>query len=258
MSPVNVPILVSQEALASEDPYDLIGSNIFMVNGLLDRHLDWAEIAVDALRSYYVDYFVSQLHNGGFSQFVYNTRWGAAVEYLEDGLAAMGATRHHAQIEQAAQKMEDRPGVGGLRRFFASDYFNENAEREILNELTGRFLALQDEEDLTQLNSTWLRNHLDRRATAIPDLTARIARARAAEPRYTKIIRALCDEAGFVLDRVTAGFPSNVHSGQPTIAWHFLTDHGHHHMLHVDGKAIMLRGHTDEIVCEMVVGHEYD
>lgn len=69
-------VIVSIDAMGSDDPCDLISSNIDVVNALLNEHLNPDEISIDALRSYYVDYFLSQLNNGGFSQFVYNSRWG--------------------------------------------------------------------------------------------------------------------------------------------------------------------------------------
>ncbi len=264
-------VLVSQEALASNDPYDLIYSNIEVVNAQLEEHLKHEEISTDALRSYYVDFFLAQLNNGGFSQFVYNSGWGECIDYITDGFEAMGATRHLELFEDAARKMRERPGIEGLKRFFESDYFDENPERDILDEFNDGFFALEESEDLIELNAAWLRGlpHLaalskqeiaeevEQRAQAIPDREARIAEALAAEPRYMKVIRALCASAGHELDRVTAGDPSGEYKGQPVLAWHFLTDQGHHHMVDLDGKAIMFKGDTEEVVCEIDAGPEF-
>jgi hypothetical protein len=139
--------------------------------------------------------------------------------------------------------------------------------REELNALDDDFRAAGKVEDLLVLNAAWLRKHpklcpmrteedmhqeARRRGRALPDRERRIAEARANEPRYMKLIRALCDRAGQELERVTAGDPSRVHEGTCALAWHFITDKGHHHMIEAGGKAIMFRGHsTTDRVCEV-------
>jgi hypothetical protein len=85
------------------------------------------------------------------------------------------------------------------------------------------------------------------RGAALTDREARRAAARAAEPRYVKLIRALCDRAGQKLDHITAGTPED-HLGERTMAWHFLTDRGHFYMVEADGKAFMHDGKSREVV----------
>jgi len=260
-------VVVSEGAFASNDPYDIILSNIEFLNAQLEEYLTHDEIAINSLRSYYVDYFLTQLENGGFSQFVYNSSWGECIDYITDGFAAMGAVKHRELFEQAAEQMSKRLGIEGLKRFFASDYFGENEERDILNEFNNAFFELSATEDLVSLNAQWLRQlpelvvlpddqlreELRRRVAAIPNREERIAAALAAEPRYMKLIRALCKTAGYQFDRVTAGDPTHTLNGQQVMAWHFLTGDGHFHMVEKDRKALMFRGHTDEVVCEIAV-----
>jgi hypothetical protein len=50
---------------------------------------------------------------------------------------------------------------------------------------------------------------------------------------------------------VTAGDPNHQQNGQPVVAWHFLTDKGHHYMVDADGKAVMFNGTTKEVVTEI-------
>lgn len=96
-----------------------------------------------------------------------------------------------------------------------------------------------------------------RRGQLLPDRDTRVAEALANEPRYTKLIRALCERAGYELDRLTAGDPTRVHEGVKTMAWYFVTDHGPHHMVEWDGKAIMFRrDSTVDRVCEIDVPEE--
>ena len=149
--------------------------------------------------------------------------------------------------------------------------FGENEERDILNTFDEKFYDLCDEEDLDELNSEWLRKlpelvvmpreqlqaEVERRAAALPDREERIARALANEPRYMKLIRALCEQAGQELSRVTAGDPTHEHEGQPIVAWHFLTNVGHFYMVDVDGKGIMFHGDTHETIVEIEAGEEF-
>jgi hypothetical protein len=258
-------VIVSEQGFESSDPYDIIDSNLSFINALREEYLDFDDLPTDALRSYYVDYYLAEVNNGGFSQFVYNSRWGEPVLTLvRDGLRVMGATRHLALFEKSAALVR-RLGAKRLRTYLQSDYWGDNAERDELNAPNDEFFEISKEEDLIALNAAWLRNlpHLvvmtveemeaevKRRAAAIPDRAERIATARANEPRYMKLIRALCKHAGHELSRVTAGDPSHVYAGRQTIAWHFLTDRGHHFMVEADGKAIMFEGSSCRHICEL-------
>lgn len=265
-------VIVAAEALASDDPTEVIYSNIEVVNALLAEHFEHEEISTQALQSYYVDYFLAQLNNGGFSQFVYNSGWGACIDYITDGFAAMGAVKHLELFDRAAGQMSENPGIEGLKRFFNSEYFgDDNPERDILNEFNEEFYALEETEDLSELNAAWLRGlpnlaalaqdeidaEIAARVAAQPDRAARVAAALEAEPRYMKLIRALCAAAGQELDRITAGDPSHTYNGEQILAWHFLTNDGHHHMLDHQGRALMFQGDTTDIVAEIEAGQEY-
>jgi hypothetical protein len=158
-------------------------------------------------------------------------------------------------------------GAERLSRFFKTEYFGDNPDRDALNLPAGKFSAADVSKKLTTQNGDWLRRHPNlcpmeteeqireeakRRARALPDLAERIARARAAEPRYLKIIRALCERSGQKLDRVTAGDPTHMYRGSRLLAWHFITNLGHHHMVESGGKALMFRGPKEgECVCEI-------
>ncbi len=264
-------VIVSDTAVKSDEPYDIIQSNIEFLNAQFEKHLTHEEVSQHSLQSYYVDYFLAQLNNGGFSQFVYNSRWGDCIHHTIDGLAAMGAVKHLDLFAKATQLIKERLGAQRLQKFLSSEYFGDNEEHDILNELNSKFFALSNTEDLIELNAQWLRGlndlvvlsesdiaqEIQRRAKAIPDREARISAARNAEPRYMKLIRALCIAAGHELDRITTGDPTREYQGQRTMAWHFLTDRGHFHMLDIDGKALMFEGRTDNIVCEIEAPEEF-
>jgi hypothetical protein len=250
----------------------LIQSNIDFLNKQFDGYLQEDEVSHNGLLSYYIDYFAAQLANGGFSQFVYNSRWGQCVEYVKAGFVAIGAVNHLRAFENAAFALTNRLGEDGLQRFLTGEYFGENAERDLLNESDAEFLALEDTENLIDLNAQWLRSlpdlvaitpeeiaeEIQSRSQALPDRQQRAATALANEPRFVKLIRALCTATNQQLDRITAGDPAFQYQGQQMISWHFLTDQGHFQLADINGKAIMLKGNTDDVVCEIEAGEQYD
>jgi hypothetical protein len=265
-------IIVLEASISHDDPGEIVGSNVWFVNALFEEYLTADEIAPDALRSYYVDYYLAQVNNGGFSQFVYNSRWSPrAIRLIREGMQAIGAQRHLKAFERGA-KLVDKFGPDRLRTYFASEYFGENPDRDELNAPDEDFTAAEKVEDLLALNAAWLRKHPNlcpmpteedmrsearRRGQPLPDRERRVAAARANEPRYIKLIRALCERSGQDLQQVTAGDPTRVHEGTRTLAWHFITDKGHHHMVEASGKAIMFRGHsTTDRVCEVEAPNE--
>jgi hypothetical protein len=217
------------------------------------------------MRSYYVDYYLAQVDNGGFSQFVWNSRWAPTmVSLVREGLCLMKAERHLGLFEENVA-MVDRMGRDGLQAYLRSEYWGDNAERDALGANDERFSELSKTEDLIALNAAWLRSlpalqvrsredieaEVERRAAALPDRQERQRKALENEPRYMKLIRALSLKAGHAFVRATAGDPTHRHEGKQVLAWHFLTDKGHHYMIDVDGKAIMFDGTTRKPVTEI-------
>lgn len=252
-------VIVSDRSFASSEPYDIIESNISVVNVMFEEHLRADEIAPDAMCSYWVDYYLAQVKNGGFSQFVYNSRWALAIiSAVAEGLRAMGAKEHAALFARGREQVRAL-GERRLCAYFESEYFGKNRTRDRLNAINDEFFETDRREDLIEHNAAWLRGlpdlvvlsidqmraEIDRRAAALPDLDERIATARANEPRYTKLIRALCEAAGQELSHVTAGDPGHEYQGQNTLAWHFISDRGHHYMVETEDAAIMFDGDTD-------------
>ncbi|MCR6477008.1 DMP19 family protein [Variovorax sp. ZS18.2.2] len=257
-------VVLSAESVQSKDDDDVVQFNVSFVNELLRQLLRMSEISHDALTSYYVDYYLAQVENGGFAQFVYNTNWNARIVMLvKEGLAAMRAKRHLALFEKGEWLVSNEPSK--LRRFLSGEFFGVNPERDRFDAITNQFYALNKRENLTKLNAAWLksrpgscvvpmeniRQEIQRRASAIADRPARQAEALAKAPRITKLIHALCEEAGHKLDRITMGDPRHEHEGRRCMAWHFLTDKGQHYMVESGGKAIMFEDERHERVTEI-------
>jgi len=259
-------IIVSKNSIESDDPYDIIWANIDFVNALFAEHIGKDEVSREALKSYYVDYYLAQVNNGGFSQFVYNSRWHPrTIGLVREGLVAMNAKKHLALFEEGAALVAAL-GEAGLKGYLASDYFGGGRGiGERLSVTDDRFFDLKEQENLIQLNSAWLKRHpklvvipktefrteVDRRAAAVPDRAAREKRALDSEPQYTKLIRLLCKKAGQQLERITAGDPTHKYQGKTGIAWYFITDKGRHYMVQADGKAIMFDGTSKAKLAEV-------
>lgn len=258
-------IVISQSSIESDDAYDIIMSNIDILNEAFDRYLDYDDVSAAALQSYHVDYYLAQVENGGFSQFVYNSNWDPRMQtWIREGLNAMQAKKHAALFEKSAA-IVNQWTAEQLQQFCDGEYFGENQQINVMSQFDDAFYALNEREDLIALNSQWLKNHpqlkvladaeiaeyLDQAAEQIPDLDARIQAAKQNQPRYFKLIDALCQVAGQHLEQITMGDPSHEHQAQQITAWHFLTEQGHFYMLDFGDTAQMFKGDSHQLIAEL-------
>jgi hypothetical protein len=183
-------IVVSRNSLASDDAYAPIQSNISFINAQLDQWLRPHEIAADAMCSYYVDFYVAQVENGGFAQFVYNCNADPLVlDQVGRGLQAMQAPRH-AALYAASRTLLEQMDEDTLQAFMDGDYFGDNPARDALDRHSDAFFALAEAEDLIALNSAWLRTHPRLVALSIEEMQAEVQRCKAIvsdiRPRMTR------------------------------------------------------------------------
>ncbi|MEV7133489.1 hypothetical protein AB0N24_11440 [Arthrobacter sp. NPDC093128] len=274
-----VVLTIDSAAAANEDVVD---SNVTVVNAMYAELLDAPEIAPNALRSYYVDFYLTQALAGGFAQYVFTVPEREEIDaYVREGLEGMGATAHLALFNRAAAAFDalseddaDTYLDGDTEHFDdADDRRSATAEAarsaEAVRELEGiddDFESLLETEDILALNAAWLRSqegllvladeqlelHIAERVAQIPNLAER--QAEAAEealenaPEFELIIRELCDVAGHELQKITMGDPNYEHNGETVLAWHFTTDHGDFIMVEDDDEAYMVSPSTKEIV----------
>lgn len=249
------PVVISAQSV-TEGAASIVLSNVSIVNACLDDLLTQDELSIQALQSYYVDYFQAQVDNGGFTQFVYNSRASDTVAQLvHDGLAAMGAQLHVSAFDEGARLLKEA-GRRGRDALLATDYGSSSRLRTRLAKLSPTFDRARAAENLTELNARWLladpdvvvlprdqiEAHIAASVATIPDIDDRRRRratARAANvPRYERGIRALCDHLGWRFDRITVGDPTFLYLGELTIAWYFLSSRGLTCMIEHDGQAI--------------------
>jgi hypothetical protein len=150
-------IIISEKAANSENPQDVINSNISIVNLMREEKMDDEDIHEDALMSYYLDYYASQCREGNFAQFVYNSGWNKELnELIEEGLQIIGAQKHLELFQEQSKKVRLMSSVK-LAKFLKGKLEGVNPLRDTLNNNT--FFEL--DENLTELNAAFLKNHPD-------------------------------------------------------------------------------------------------
>jgi hypothetical protein len=262
-------VLMLEGADAAND--EVVDANVAVVNAMFRELLNAGEIAPNALRSYFVDFYVTQALGGGFAQYVFTAADRDELDtYIREGLQAMGATAHLALFDRTAEAFD------ALSEEEAEIYLDGEWDAETdgelpdgvqaLEDLDAEFEALLETEDITGLNAAWLRGqegllvlvgeelaaHIASRVARVPDLEERRAAAEQAAletaPEFELIIRELCDIAGYTLQKITMGDPNFEHNGETVLAWQFSTDHGDFLMIEDDDEAFMIHPETREIV----------
>lgn len=150
-------ILISESAANSENPQDVINSNISIVNLMREEKIDDDFIHEDALMSYYLDYYTSQYAQGNFAQFVYNSGWNKELnELIEEGLQLLGAEKHLELFREQSKKVRLMSSVK-LGKFLKGKLEGVNPIRDAIN--NSSFFEI--EENLVELNAAFLKHHPD-------------------------------------------------------------------------------------------------
>ena len=161
-------IIISETAANSENPQDVINSNISVINLMREEKIDDDLIHEDALMSYYLDYYTSQCTEGNFAQFVYNSKWNTELnELIEEGLQLLGAEKHLELFQQQCKKVKLRSSVKRVK-FFKGKLEGVNPIRDLLNNDT----FFEIEENLVQLNADFLKTHPDLEVLSVDDMFA--------------------------------------------------------------------------------------
>jgi hypothetical protein len=262
-------VLMLEGADAAND--EVVDANVAVVNAMFRELLNAGEIAPNALRSYFVDFYVTQALGGGFAQYVFTAADRDELDtYIREGLQAMGATAHLALFDRTAaafDALSEEEAEIYLDGEWDADTDGELPDGvQALEDLDAEFEALLETEDITGLNAAWLRGqegllvlvgeelaaHIASRVARVPDLEERRAEAEQAAletaPEFELIIRELCDIAGYTLQKITMGDPNFEHNGETVLAWQFSTDHGDFLMIEDDDEAFMIHPETREIV----------
>ncbi|MGG5174933.1 DMP19 family protein [Pseudarthrobacter sp. J1763] len=269
MTSNQLPVVLTEASLAAGNE-EVVDGNVTVVNAMYQEFLGEDEIAQNALRSYYVDFYLSQALGGGFAQYVFTSGDRDGVdEYVREGLEEMGAAKHLELFNRSSETFDD------LSEEDAEAYLDGDAEDEDgepneavqkMESLDDEFESTLEEEDIIALNAAWLKGqeglvvlpeaeleaHIAERVSKVADIEDR--RAEAAEealadaPDFEIIIRELCDVAGYELIKINSGDPNYEHDGGTVLAWHFTTDHGDFVMIEEEDEAFMINPENQEII----------
>ncbi|MDP9999370.1 DMP19 family protein [Pseudarthrobacter sulfonivorans] len=261
------PVVLTKASIEAGSE-DVVDANVHVVNAMYSSLLDSREIAPVALRSYYVDFYVTQSLEGGFAQYVFTADRDEVDPLIREGLESMGATAH-LELFNRTVEVFDALSEEDEERYLDGDLDAEEESNDAvrtMEELDGEFEELFETENITALNASWLLGqegllvlddgelsaYIERKVALLPDLEERQARADEEAldnaPDFEIIIRELCDVAGYELGKISMGDPNYVHNGEKTLAWHFSTDHGDFLMVEEEDEAFMINPETQEIV----------
>ena len=274
MTSKQLPVVLFKESLEA-GPDEVVDGNVTVVNAMYQELLGQDEIAEDALRSYYVDFYLTQALGGGFAQYVFTATDREEIDaYVRGGLEAMGAKAHLDLFNRtdAAFEALSEDEVDAYLDGDAEDEDSEVSDAVLAQEeLDNEFEALLETEDLMELNAAWLRSLegllvvdedgldavIDERLATVEDLEERRAQAEAASledmPDFEIIIRELCDVAEVELEKITLGDPNVVYEAETVVAWHFLADGEEYIMVELEDEALMLRPESLEVVAAVEI-----
>lgn len=270
MTSSEYPVVLTVEG-ANAGNEEVVDANVTVVNTMYQELLNSEEIAPNALRSYFVDFYLAQSLGGGFAQYVFTAPDREELDtYIREGFEGMGAAAHLELFDRTVEAFDSLSDAE--EEIYLDGESDGDADAELpeavqaMEDLDAEFESLLETEDLIALNAAWLRAqegllilnedeltaHIAKRVAQIPDLEERRAEAEeeALEnaPEFEVIIRELCDMAGYALQKITMGDPNYAHNGETVLAWHFSTDHGDFVMIEDDDEAFMLNPETKEIV----------
>lgn len=275
MTDIQYPVVLTVDGPDASNEA-IVDSNVSVVNAMFEALLNSDEIAPNALRSYFVDFYLTQALDGGFAQYVFMSPDREELDaYIRDGLEGMGA-KGHLELFNRTTAHFDSLSEDDSEAYLDGDLEDEeDAESQRtegvqkMETLDGEFEDLLDTEDIAALSAAWLRSqnglrvldenglaaHIAERVAQIPNLEERQTEADEAElenvPEFEAIIRELCDVAGHELEKITMGDPNFEHNGATVLAWHFGTDHGDFVMVEEDDEAFMINPETKEIVASV-------
>lgn len=161
-------IIISETAANSENPQDIINSNISVINLMREEKIDDDLIHEDALMSYYLDYYTSKYIQGNFARFVYDSGWNKELnELIEEGLTLLGAEKHLELFKENANKIRLMSNVK-LDKFLKGKFDGVNPIRDFL--INDTFFEI--EENLVALNANFLKSHPDTEVLSVDDMFA--------------------------------------------------------------------------------------
>ncbi|MCC8461668.1 MAG: DMP19 family protein [Rickettsia endosymbiont of Ecitomorpha arachnoides] len=235
MDKLKTPTLIKYSDFYNEDKYERIQGVIDYVNALRNGLYNQEELdqkIPQAQQVYFVDYYLSQVENGGLTQYFSNSNFNEEQNNIVlKGLENIKAHKNKEIFFQACQLLSDM--VSELREeYLFSDMYQEEEVRQKpmikevhaeLEKLTDLFFEInENEESIFDLNFKYIEkidnlkivddNLYDEELEAILDLVPAYDERKTYAfvqwlknmPRYTKIARRLCSKYNLKLSSVNS------------------------------------------------------
>ncbi|MGX5717273.1 DMP19 family protein [Arthrobacter sp. MAHUQ-56] len=185
-------VLTSSSVEAGSE--DAVAGNVSVVDAMHAALLHVEEMSPVAVRSYYVDFYLSQALEGGFAQYVFTAGDRAETDTLvREGMAGMGAAAHLDLFNRTVEAYDSLSDDDAVHYLDGTPDGRGNVPDGVLRmeELDGEFEELLERENITALNAAWLCRQADllvlddeevgayiqHLAARIPDLEERRAKA---------------------------------------------------------------------------------
>jgi hypothetical protein len=242
------------------------------------RHVRDDEMPPKVIHVSRVNFLVGEVLNGGFLQFVHNSKWDKNfLAGVRGGLAAIGAKEHLAVFEGASRLIDEAYASGGKldttkfkaavdqlerknltnlkltwrTRFMVGNSWTWGERWQCAQILSARYI--EKWQGVQHLPRADYEDALDRIAARIPNLAARHQKSQDTRPWEKNVIDRLVAQA-FLSDVWYTAFSAREYNGKNVWCWNFTVGktpgQGHHQAIFVDGNAIMFKGNTDQIVAQ--------
>jgi hypothetical protein len=159
MFDVSTPrLVVSSEALATDDE-SVIRSFVSIVSVLLEEGAEAGHLADGTLAAYHTDFYLTQVGNGGFAQFLWNGgRDPEILAQVGEGLSRFGGEAHQGVFDRSVA------GWNALTpeeqtEFAQLGLFGSNPLRDRLSETDDDYFAIHFTDPLAARLAAWLRAH---------------------------------------------------------------------------------------------------
>jgi len=160
-------ILIPENAYNSNELHPVMYGNSKIISFLLSKNIDLDKIHPDALASFYVDYYFSQVNMAGFSKFLHSSQWNSDMnDRIAYGLKEMKSFKHLEYFINKRKEIDALPS-DKLEIFLDNHYMLDNPLRVEIDE-DKTFYWIDDE--IVELNGQWLKEHKDTKVLSMDDI----------------------------------------------------------------------------------------
>lgn len=279
-----IKALIRKKQFDSPEPYERIQGIIDYMNTLREGFYTDEELdqLIEFTYVYYVDYYLSQVSNGGLLQFFLNSGFNTEVNSLIlSGLIEIQATHNYMLFQKAIILYEKhKQQINSFEETYETNIFQEFAP--LFNELDEAFFELNNKnnESIFDKNYHYIETingicilepiaydlELQKILAATPNLAERKKEAEQYalenEPPYIRICTVLCNHLSFQLISVNL-----IDEGQDIVSEeeaeknfnngciyiHITTDKGYYYIIADNQEAKLVNGDSHQIVGSMLI-----